>query len=370
MNQASSAIRILAVLALLTLLAPSASEGFAQVPRYTLGVRGTYTPDGMRIDAVAPGSPAEKVGLQRGDLILKIDGQTVLNQQDFAGAIDGSQGSAILIVRKGNNPRPVRLIADLVGNSISRWTAGPYLLGIIGTFTPQGMRVGHVVPGTPAERTGLKGGDVVMAVNGRPVTNQNELFAVLNSSGGKVALHVRRANGQGVRLDADLAQHTLGVVGEFTRDGLVVGVAAPGTPAERYGLQRGDLIVRVEGQMVRNQTELDNVLANSGGLATLLVRKAPNGAPARIQVDLTNNPLGAWCEPVPDGMRVTTVAPGTPAERIGLERGDLIRKVDDRPVRSQAELSAALFNSGGSVTLSVRKPSTGRDVRMDADLVR
>jgi S1-C subfamily serine protease len=340
------------------------------VPKYTLGVRGAYTPDGMRIDAVAPSSPAEKIGLQRGDTILKIDGLPVLNQQDFAAALDASGGSPVLIVRKANNPRPVRLLADLVGNAPSRWSAGPYLLGVLGAFTPQGMRVNVVVPGTPAERAGLKPGDTILMMNGRQIGNQNDFFAVLNSSGGSVALQVRRANGQGERLQADLAQHTLGVVGEFTRDGLRVEVVAPGTPAERFGLQRGDLIVRVDNQQVRSMAELNSVLANSGGHATLLVRKTPNGAPQRLLVDLTNNPLGAWCEPTPDGMRVTTVAPGTPAERIGLERGDQIVKMNDRDIRSQADLKAALLNSGGLVTLLVRKASTGRVVRLDADLVR
>lgn len=370
MMQANWGRRILMVLVVLALLAPSASEGFAQTPKFILGIKMGFTPEGMRVDAVAPGSPAEKVGLQKGDVVQKIDGHPIQSPQDYVNAMDHSTGSVLLIVRKGNNPRPVRLFVDTVGNTANRWTNGPYMLGVLGAFTPQGMRINHVVPGSPADRIGLKQNDNILMMNGQVVRNQNDFFTVLNASNGSVALHVRRANGQNARLDADLVQHTLGAVGEFTRDGLRVDVVAPGTPAERYGLQKGDLIVKVDNQSPRNMNELNTVLSNSGGHATLLVRKAPNGAPGRLIVDLTNNPLGAWCEPVQEGMRVTSVAPGTPAARIGMERGDTIVKVEDRPVRSQTELNAALFNSGGFVTLFVRKASTGRVVRMDADLVR
>jgi S1-C subfamily serine protease len=64
------------------------------------------------------------------------------------------------------------------------------------------------------------------------------------------------------------------------------------------------------------------------------------------------------------------VAADTPAGQAGLERGDVILKVDDRRVRSRADLAAALRNSGGFVTLTVRKGQTGQVVKLDTDLAR
>lgn len=359
---------------LIPLLVAGTAAADVPLTRFVLGVQGGYSPLGMQINAVAPGSPAEKIGLQRGDLILKIDGRPVTNQQEFSSAIDGSQGTVALIVRKVNSRDPVKLVAELAPTNPAvvpnRLNRGPYLLGVIGSYTPQGMRIGHVVPGTPAERIGLKANDTILTINGLPIRNQNEMNTVLNTSGGQAALQVRKGTNQLVQMKADLATHQLGVLGEFTRDGLHVEVISPGTPAERFGIQRGDLIARIDNQLPRNQTELDRIVQGSGGSVTLIVRRGPNGQPGRLVVDVTNNPLGAWCEPIAEGMRVTNVALGSPADRIGLERGDLILRVDDKPVRSQGELTAALFNAGGFVTLFVRKASHGRVVRVDADLAR
>jgi S1-C subfamily serine protease len=340
--------------------------------RIPLGIQGTFTVEGMRISAVGPGSPAEKAGVQRGDLIVKIDGQTIGNQEEFNAVVNSSSGSLVLLVRRSPNSPPLRLITETGGGTVAalRQLQGPYLLGIIGAYTPNGMRINHVVPGTPAERIGLRPNDTVMTINGQPIRNQSELFTVLNLSNGSAVLQVRKATNQLVQLRADLAQHQLGVLGEFTRDGLLVEVVSPGTPAERVGLQRGDLILRVDNQLPRSMTELDQILANSGGTVTLLLRRGPNGPPGRLLVDVTNNPLGAWFEPVAEGLRLTSVAPGATAQRIGLERGDLLLRVDDKPVRSQGELIAALLQSNGFVALFVRKASTGRVVRLDADLVR
>ncbi|NTU60125.1 MAG: RIP metalloprotease RseP [Deltaproteobacteria bacterium] len=58
--------------------------------------------------------------------------------------------------------------------------------------TPEAV-VGEVSPGMPAEAAGLKGGDVVVAVDGRGVTSWEEMAAAIAGSGGRrVVLTVRR----------------------------------------------------------------------------------------------------------------------------------------------------------------------------------
>ncbi|MBL7765610.1 MAG: M20/M25/M40 family metallo-hydrolase [Chitinophagaceae bacterium] len=53
--------------------------------KVTLGVMPDYTFDGvgMRLDGVTNNKPAEKAGLQRGDIILKMAGQTIKSVQDY-----------------------------------------------------------------------------------------------------------------------------------------------------------------------------------------------------------------------------------------------------------------------------------------------
>jgi S1-C subfamily serine protease len=342
----------------------------AQELKYALGILGRYTPDGMLVQRVSPGSPMDRAGVQPDDVILKMDGQLIQSQDDLAAVVNSSGGSVVLVVARAGGKGPiVRIAADLTGRG--KGPAAPYVLGVIGKFTPDGLLVRTLVPGTPAAATGLQKGDLIVKINGQFIPSQEALSAVLNASGGTANLVVRSGqNGRISTVTTELTTLQLGVLGDFTRDGMVVGTVAPGTPAERVGLQRGDLIVRIDNQPVRDQAAFKAALNNSGGSVVLTVRRGLAGPAVRVPVDLMNNPLGAWCEPAQEGMRITAVGPDSPAALIGLQRGDVILKIDDQRVRSQSELSAALYNSGGFITLTVRQGQTGRVVKVDADLAR
>jgi putative serine protease PepD len=65
--------------------------------------------------------------------------------------------------------------------------------------------------------------------------------------------------------------------------------------------------------------------------------------------------LGVRPAPAPDGVTVSEVTPGSPAEKAGLKAGDVITKVNDRPVTEPVELVAAIRSHapGEAVTLTV-----------------
>src|SRR5689334_7921587 len=88
-------VRALGAAAVALVLAAGSRAG-AQTPRYSLGILGKYTPDGMLVQSVTPGSPMDRAGVQRGDLILKIDGQLIQNQDDLVAVINSSGGSVLL----------------------------------------------------------------------------------------------------------------------------------------------------------------------------------------------------------------------------------------------------------------------------------
>jgi len=190
---------------------------------------------------------------------------------------------------------------------------------------------------------------------------------VLYNSGGEVVLDVRRGGaGRVVRVNIDLRVYELGALGDFTPQGMRIRIVAPGTAAERVGLQPGDLLVQIDGRPIRTQNDFRAALKTSAGTVVLGVRKAPTGVPVRIPVELINNPLGAWCEPATEGLRIVSIPLGTPAEQLGLERGDIIVKVDNQRIRTNRDLTTALNNSGGVATLIVRQGSTGRLVSVEA----
>lgn len=358
---------LLAVLALgLSVDVPSAR---AQELRYPVGVLGRFTAQGLLVQVVQDGSEAARVGLQRGDLIVKVDGATITNQADFVQVINSSGGSVVLSVRKASTGRLARVELNLaVGLRPAVGAKAPYQLGVMGQYRRDGMLIQTVGAGTPASRVGLQPDDVIVRINNEVIRTQRQLFTVLYNSGGEVVLDVRKKGGRLIRQKVDLRVYELGVLGDFVPQGMRLRIIAPATAAERIGLAAGDLLVSIDNSAIRNQQDLDTALKRSGGFITLVVRKAPTGTPVRLQAELINNPLGLWCEPTTDGVRITNVPVGTPAEALGFERGDIIVKVDNQRVRTNRDLIAALRDSGGVANVYVRKRSTDRLIRLEVIL--
>jgi putative serine protease PepD len=66
------------------------------------------------------------------------------------------------------------------------------------------------------------------------------------------------------------------------------------------------------------------------------------------------------------GAKVTEVEPNSPARAAGIEKGDLIKKIDDTPVQSGVELIVGIrtYRPGDVVTLTVLRAGTLRRVRV------
>lgn len=80
--------------------------------------------------------------------------------------------------------------------------------------------------------------------------------------------------------------------------------------------------------------------------------------PADLHLARPEIPRRAWLGFYPqsndDGVVVTGVVPGGPAERAGLQRGDLILSVDGQPVASLRELYTQVWRKGPGEPLSLR----------------
>ena len=85
----------------------------------------------------------------------------------------------------------------------------------------QGGRVRVVGPGTPADVAGLRVGDIIVAIDGKAVLDDESLDEVLlqTEPGQKVALDVRRG-GEAVSLSAQLTEHPLDLIRLATRAGV------------------------------------------------------------------------------------------------------------------------------------------------------
>jgi putative serine protease PepD len=94
---------------------------------------------------------------------------------------------------------PIDLVAGELGALESGKTVHHSYLGVSSSdsTTATGALVGAVAPGSPAAAAGVRTGDIITAVDGRPITGSGGLVAAVasHSPGQQVALTVRRGSG-------------------------------------------------------------------------------------------------------------------------------------------------------------------------------
>ena len=157
-----------------------------------------------------------------------------------------------------------------------------------------GVVIVEVMEGTPAEQAGLKNGDLVVAFEERPVTETRVLQRLIAAAGAgrDVRLTVLRAEGRR-RLDVRLATMPRPVLGErvaaefgfVVREPeptgpaiLAISVIIRRSPAERAGLEVGDVILQVNERAVPTRDELREALADASVETplTLTIRRGVN----------------------------------------------------------------------------------------------
>jgi Do/DeqQ family serine protease len=149
----------------------------------------------------------------------------------------------------------------------------------------RGAVVTQVTAGSPAERAGLRSGDVIIAIDGRAVRNADDVRNRIGllRVGQKVALQVMR-NGKSRTLHAVIERETMvSVAGEVLHPRLAgahltqqasgrgesrIAITAVdgGSYAQRAGLRAGDLLLQANRQVVQTLDELAEAVANKRSL--------------------------------------------------------------------------------------------------------
>jgi serine protease Do len=164
-------------------------------------------PEGALVSSVEKGSPADKAGLQSGDVIRGVDGQPIVASGDLPAIISNSApGDSVKldVWRKGGR---VQLTASLgnAADKVAESTAAPEAAGggklglalrpLEGAEARQaGVSGGLLVEDASgaAARAGVAAGDVLIAVNGAPVSSIDQVRSVVAKSGKSVALLIQR----------------------------------------------------------------------------------------------------------------------------------------------------------------------------------
>jgi regulator of sigma E protease len=117
------------------------------------------------VGAVMTGSPGSKSDLRPGDRVLSVNGRNVDTWEQFYIAIGSrpNRETSLTIQRDGREME--RVVTPVVPPGKSRFEIGD--IGVLPNVHPY---LRSVSPGEPGERAGLRGGDVILAVDGQPMT--------------------------------------------------------------------------------------------------------------------------------------------------------------------------------------------------------
>ncbi len=174
--------------------------------------------------------------------------------------------------------------------------------------------------------------------------------------------------------------------GEKEARGALVGDVSADSPASQSGLEKGDIILDVNGKPVEDANDLRMKISMMSPDAAVNLKVFRNGAEREVAVKLGelptteaavqrqgDNPHSSALAGVsvgdldagsahdlgfpPDtqGVVVTSVSPSSEAAQAGLRRGDVIQEVNRRPVKNTSEFERAVRGSKEQPLLLVNR---------------
>ena len=180
----------------------------------SLGLKQT---EGAVVSSVAPGSPAERAGVKRGDVITAFNGQTVHDTNTLrnrvADATPGSSGT-LTVIRDGAERQLHVELGEITdagqrADSGSNTDSHGAMFGVsVAPLTPElaakeglpahtrGLVVEAVTPDSRAAAAGLQPGDVIEEVNRQPVSEVEQLRAAVNRGNDRPTLFLVNRDGR------------------------------------------------------------------------------------------------------------------------------------------------------------------------------
>jgi len=256
---------------------------------------GTYVPFIQTDAAVNPGNSGGPLFNVRGE-VIGITSQIYSRSGGFQGiafAIPINVAAQVeeQLVKNGKVER------GRIGVAIQEVTQS--LAESFGLDRPQGALVSSVEQGGPAEKAGIKPGDVLLSIDGKKIDRSAELpplvanvkpgskasFEVWRDGGKRnVAVtvgelkqdQVARAGGGDEQASGKLGLAVRALTAEESKEldgtkGLLVEQASG--PAARAGIRRGDVVIAINGKPVKSVAELSSAAAKGKGTAALLVKR-------------------------------------------------------------------------------------------------
>ena len=371
-----------------------------------LGVGITSADNGVKVDQVEAGSPAEKAGIKVGDIITAIDTKAVTSGSIRDVIVGHKVGDVITIsLTRGTDKMDVKVTLAARPSAVPQAPVAPSatrpVLGIQIENTDNGPTVRVVATGSPAEKAGLKVGDVLTKIGDTAVTDAQSASAAVQTHkvGDNVAIEVTR-DGKTVTVKVTLVAGTatnaqppqtapnaptaptasdrpmLGVELETTGSKAVVHSVVAGSPAEKAGLKAGDVLTKIGDTVVTDAQSASAAVQTHKIGDTVAIEVTRDGKPVTVNATLAAAPMtnanpmqnGNGMSITVDGndksWTITGLAEDSDLYKAGLRDGDKITKFDGTaydPVGLMAYLAKV---TATDVTVTVTRDGKDQEIKV------
>ncbi|WP_058867647.1 PDZ domain-containing protein [Chloracidobacterium thermophilum] len=215
---------------------------------------GVSPAQGVHLMQVVPNSPADKAGLQRGDVIVSINGQPVVNVEHFRDLLrKQTPGQAMTLgIVRNRQPNTVTVVPEKPQVSVMTLPGGPFSITVHPPLDATQLREIKEM----AEQMRKQGEQLREKLKPQP-----ELFTFSVSDRGRLGIRTQ-----------PLSEQLAGYFG--APGGLLITEVMPGSPAEKAGLRAGDCLLKIGDREVRSSRDLFRELrqVEAGDIKLTLIR--------------------------------------------------------------------------------------------------
>lgn len=160
---------------------------------------GLESTQGVVVSEVQKGSAADKAGIKQGDVITEFDGKEMRSAAQLRNAVGIHRiGDKVKlkVIRDGETKTLSAKIGEssetvLASKSVHKFLEGAHL---VNSKDPEGVLIQSLDPGSPAQMSGLRAGDVITSANKQRVEDIDDLKDVLGKSKQQLLLRLLRGS--------------------------------------------------------------------------------------------------------------------------------------------------------------------------------
>jgi len=238
-----------------------------------------------RIGKVYRNTPAQIAGIEKGDVILAIDGEEIYNWEDLLSCMQGKYGRPYSFTVE----KPAGIIVQLqIEPELPPADESPPAYEKAGiAFLAEDMRIIALHQLSPLAKAGLHVGDIIVSVNGVRFSSPDEMEKGVDwAKTSELDFDVLR-NGTDISLTAKISPDVFerrGVIGIGVDIDNVIGRVEKGSPAESVGMKPGDEMISLDGVTIRSLSDIRSGPVPPARLAPMEIVFMRNGVKYAKQI--------------------------------------------------------------------------------------